>query len=146
MPRTPDPRPLDVCAHEAAHVVVGVALGLRLRRAVVAREPLPGGRVGLGWVQFAGGVRRRLAHAIMAAAGVAWERATGGRGDYYDRRYARELVASGHDLESCVVAASALLATRGAAHAAVTRALLERDLGPRDIEAIARGEIVAGGD
>ena len=135
-------RLLSVAQHEAAHVVVGVALGLRLGRA--SALPWAEGE-GYCWFPLPPG-RRTWADAVTGAAGVAWERAVeptiaddvgGQRGDWAELLAA---VPSRHDAETCVRAAAALLAGLGAAHARVTRALLERDLGPDDIAALARGE------
>jgi hypothetical protein len=82
----------------------------------------------------------------MTAAGVAWERAIApercdehgpARYDWIDLL---ENTPSRHDAETCVRAASALLAGLGVVHARVTRALLERDVTGDDIAALARGE------
>lgn len=79
----------------------------------------------------------------MFAGGVAWERALG-HGDPTDAscdlRWCKRLLGSNANVEASVRAAAAMLAGLGAAHARVTRALLERDLGPDDIAALARGE------
>ena len=115
--------------HEAAHVVVGVALGLVLIRATVTASGDD-----LGFAEFEDGPRE--ANLIMFAAGVAWERRVGDlvyaqgdleilRGTFRVRGTAR-LVA----LER---AAWAILETRSALHARVTRALLERDLDARTV-------------
>lgn len=86
---------------------------------------------------------------MTGAAGVAWERAVdpatpdedgAARFDWAELLAA---VPSRHDAETCVRAAAALLAGLGSAHARVTRALLERDIGPEDIEAMACGERLA---
>lgn len=147
MPReTPIDRPLDVAQHEAAHVVVGVALGLRMRRAVLAREVLPRGWVSHGWVWFDGGPRRLEALNVMTAAGVAWERAVGGRGDAHDWRDLRASTSGLHGAEACVRCARALLFELAPEHERVTRALLERDLTGADIAAIARGETITAED
>jgi hypothetical protein len=139
-------RTLAVAQHEAAHVVVGVALGLRLGRASAA--PWARGSDegdGYCWFPLPPG-RRTWADAVMTAAGVAWERAVAPRTRdedgmaRYDWAAILTATPSRHDAETCVRAAAALLAGLGAAHARVTRALLERDLGPADIEALARGE------
>lgn len=142
----PAQRTLAVAQHEAAHVVVGVALGLRLGRA----SALPwakGGDEGDGYCWFPLPPNRRAwADAVMGAAGVAWERAVAPCAADADGRQSADwaelldATPSRHDAETCVRAAAALLAGLGAAHARVTRALLERDLGPDDIAALARGE------
>jgi ATP-dependent exoDNAse (exonuclease V) beta subunit len=83
---------------------------------------------------------------VTGAAGVAWERAAAPSVrdeeglQCHDWAELLEATPSRHDAETCVRAAAALLAGLGAAHARVTRALLERDLGPADIAALARGE------
>lgn len=132
-------RCLDSAQHEAAHLVVGVALGLRVRRVVI--EPAPA----KGWTQpgycwFNAGPT--LAESLMFAAGIAWERALG-HGDptdaSIDAAWCRSLVGPAN-VEASVRAAGAMLAGLGGVHARVTRALLERDLGPDDIAALARGE------
>jgi hypothetical protein len=134
-------RPLDIAQHEAAHVVVGVALGLKLRRAVLAKRDLGGGYEEHGYSWFpAGTARKRNAMALMFAAGIAWDRMVGDDLEGVDAALVRELVHSAHDVETCVTAAGALLAGLSGAHARVTRALLERDLTGADIQALARGE------
>lgn len=138
----PSKRSLAVAQHEAAHVVVGVALGLKLGRA----SALPWGDAeGYCWFPLPPG-RRTWADAVTGAAGVAWERAVApsvadAEGvQCHDWAELLAAVPSRHDAETCVRAAAALLTTLGGAHARVTRALLERDLGPDDIAALARGE------
>lgn len=126
-------RSLRTAQHEAAHVVVGCALGLRLRH---ARVHSGGERTG-GETQF-DHAARPLAFAIMYAAGLAWERMTDGdlRHARYDARYARaELASPGRrtDLESAVVAADAILRSRAGEHARVTRMLATRDITHRDV-------------
>lgn len=133
---------LAVAQHEAAHVVVGLALGLRLRKAS-ARPSIDS--EGYCWFPLPPN-RRVLAEAIMTAAGVAWERASNpGQADEdgyacHDAIEARALVASDHDYETCVKTAGYILETRGAAHKQLARALLEQDLTGADIAALARGD------
>lgn len=148
MPAEHAPRPLEIAQHEAAHVVVGVALGLRLREAVLRVETLPGGWEGHGYVWFRGvhGGRQREALALMYAAGAAWDEAVGGELSEADERLVRGLVSSARGVRVCVHAAGAMLAGLGVAHARVTRALLERDLRGPDISALARGERLARDD
>ncbi len=137
---------LHAAQHEAAHVVVGVALGLKLGRAS-ARLWLWGEVEcdGYVWFPLPPG-RRTWAEAVMRAAGVAWERAVApcvadaDGPQEADWAELLEATPSRHDAETCVRAAAALLAGLGPAHCRVTRALLERDLGPDDIAALARGE------
>ncbi len=136
-------RPLATAQHEAAHVVVGCALGLRLARAALAPAPeLEPNEDGAAW--FAVAPRHRQAWALTVAAGIAWERAaTGERHPHAasgDARLLRRLVRGRHARAALVRAAGAMLATLAPVHARVTRALLERDLGPADVAALARGE------
>lgn len=137
---------LDVAQHEAAHLVVGVALGLHLGRAS-ARACVIGDEhcAGYAWFPLPPG-RRTWAQAIMVAAGVAWERAVApGVSDTdgvarYDWADLLEAVPSRHDAETCVRSAGALLTGLGAMHARVTRGLLERDLTGADVARLAEGE------
>jgi hypothetical protein len=136
-------RSLDMAQHEAAHVVVGVALGLRLDRAALAPAPdLDPHEGGAAW--FIVGRNHRQAWALTVAAGVAWERACTGvrwpHGSSADSRILRGLVRGRHAREALIRAAGAMLTTLAPVHARVTRALLERDLGPADVAALARGE------
>jgi hypothetical protein len=129
-------RAIDDAQHEAAHVVVGVALGLHLRKAAVG-----GATNELGYAIFEVPKAARMAWAITLAAGVAFERRAG---DLETARAdVKELRRAGfdkHSIATLAVAADAILETRGLAHARVTRALLQRDLTGADIEALARGE------
>ena len=136
---------LAVAQHEAAHVVVGVALGLRLYEASLLH--IPGDRD--GHVIFYEG--SRLAMAMMRLAGVVAELRTApphGRGDIarasVDKAQARQsLRGLGRgNYAAAFMAADAILASRVPIHTAVTRALLERDLRAADIAALARGERV----
>lgn len=130
--------------HESAHVVVGVALGLRLLRASVGR--VREGKyvlAGYAWFHSRGSdVRRREAWAMMYAAGIAWDRALGLPSVHssLDLRELRKITSGRHGVETMVRAAGAMLAGLGPIHARVTRALLERDLSGSDLAAIARGE------
>lgn len=131
---------LDIAQHEAAHVVVGVALGLHLRAATIRREGDT-----LGYAQFVVPKRKRLAWAITLAAGLAFER-RGGDLDTAraDRKLLRAERYNAHAIAALTLAADAILESRGLAHARVTRALLQRDLKRADIEALARGEELEG--
>jgi hypothetical protein len=135
-------RELDTAQHEAAHLVVGVALGLRLRRAVIEAPPARGWTAP-GYCWFYDETGKIQAEALMFAAGIAWERALG-HGDATDasedEKACRALLATDHDLRACVRAAGAMLATLAPIHTRVTRALLARDLSSRDLARIARGE------
>lgn len=139
-------RDLETAQHEAAHVVVGCALGLRLRLATVGAswdrkkgkrpKPLEG---------FADFFERRgdgTAQAIMLAAGVAWDRVMRWPAwrSAVDRRLARQLCSGRRGYEALVSAATALLAGLRAEHERVTRALLARDITGADLAALCRGE------
>jgi hypothetical protein len=134
-------RSLDVAQHEAAHVVVGVALGLRIKRAEI--DPPRPGWTKSGGVWFDGRCGTTEAWCIMLAAGVVWEQALHGhaRGASGDLAVLRSIyVCTRNRVRPFAVAASALLAGLGPAHARVTRALLERDLTGADITLLAQGE------
>lgn len=130
-------RRLDDAQHEAAHVVVGVALGLHLRKAVLRRTRKS---KLVGYAQFEVPAHKRTAWGITLAAGVAFEQRAGtldaAAGDLQtlvDEGF------SGEDIVALVVAADAILESRGTAHARVTRALVQRDLTGEDIERLAAG-------
>lgn len=134
-------RDLATAQHEAAHVVVGVALGLKLRAAVVGRHHDPE----LGEIEgFADFDRRGPADAwsIMLAAGVYLEEQRGtpevARGDLRALRQA--CYRNARRIRAYVIAAGAILESRRAAWSVVTRALLEDDLRGEDVERLARGE------
>lgn len=128
-----DRRLLDA-QHEAAHVVVGCALGLRLVRAtlqVTAPEDA-------GEVQFEGSVRNVEAWCLMFAAGVAWERRHGDVAwAHVDVGCLRQWGVKGNArIRTLERAAWALLEGRRRAHTQVTRALLDGGIGPREIAAM----------
>jgi hypothetical protein len=127
---------MDVAQHEAAHVVVGVALGLKLKHATTHAV---GDWLGYAWFHERG---HRGAHAIMYAAGLAWERSIGGVWlGTPDDRLAREHLPGRGGLHACVRAADAMLRGLKVEHARVARALeVRRYLSGRDVEALARGE------
>jgi hypothetical protein len=131
-------RSLADAQHEAAHVVVGVALGLRLCEARLT----PADPEILAYALFAPGPCE--AERIMYAAGVAWERHAGdlahAAGDLEALR--RGGVRGNARLRALERAAWAVLVSRPGAHASVTRALLERDLTAADVRRLARGERV----
>lgn len=134
-------RALDVAQHEAAHVVVGVALGLRLRRAVVGSH-WDAGEWLLGYAWFAADdVTHREALSLMYAAGIAWDRSLRihARSSSGDAAALRELVPGRHGRAAVVRAASALLGALTPEHARVTRALLEGDITGRDIARMCEG-------
>lgn len=114
--------------HEAAHVVVGLSVGLRLRSAGIRPD-------GSGWTLFRGqrdGGRRRIAWGLMFAAGIAISKLRGrpawhGRGD---RRRLRELGFSSDDIRLLTATACRFLETDAAIALLVhfTGVLLERDI------------------
>lgn len=134
-------RDLETAQHEAAHLVVGVALGLRLRRAVVEPAPRPDWTApGYCWFPVRGyTLRKRSALALMYAAGMAWE-AGFGRPSITDARLCRQLVTSRQDVYALEKAARAMLIELAPVHKQVTRALLDRDLTGVDVARLARGE------
>jgi hypothetical protein len=119
--------------HEAAHVVVGAALGLRLSRAWIGREP----DGTYGWTEWEREPFTREADLIMTAAGIAWERRCGDlewAGD--DLRYLRRKGIRGNARVTVLErAAWAILETRAQLHTKVTRALLD---GPLTLEGLKR--------
>lgn len=135
-PGGPVARDLTDAQHEAAHVVVGVALGLRISKVWLAEEC---GET-YGFTEWEAAPFWREADLIMTAAGVAWERRAGDliwAGD--DLRHLRKRGVRGNiQVRALERAAWALLETRAAAHAKVTRALLEGDLSAKDIAKLIR--------
>lgn len=143
-------RDLATAQHEAAHVVVGAAVGLRLRRVVIGHVT-EGRDVSTGYVWFLPTYetpdrppipRRREASALMLAAGPAWDLVMGNPRWWsdYDRRELRVLVPSVHGRRAMITAATALLAGLRREHHRVTRALLARDITGADLAALCRGE------
>lgn len=130
-------RSLEDAQHEAAHLVVGVAVGMRLIEAVLRPR---GDDLGYTWF-YAG---TSLQENLMSAAGIAWERQVGdlvhARGDFACLR--AKGVRAYRTIRALEVAAWAILRERAGAHVLVTRALLERDLTGRDVARLARGERV----
>ena len=111
---------LDAAQHEAAHVVVGVALKLRLKLATI-QTPEPEWD-GFTWFPNAVG----CAGALMYAAGIYWSRkvslpwhAAG------DLDILKSLGHSAADIKALSLAAGAILNDRLEAHALVTRALIQ---------------------
>lgn len=132
-------RKLEDAQHEAAHVVVGVALGLHLRKAALLGRR----KSTIGYAQFLVPREKHVAWAITLAAGLAFERRAGNLAAADGDRQA--LIDEGFDdpgIDALVIAADAILESRGTLHARVTRALVQRDLTNADVEAIARGEQV----
>ena len=124
--------------HEAAHVVVGVAVGLQLIRATVQESIGPGGKRWLGYAWFAQGAREQMI--LMTAAGVAWERRCGDLiHAHSDLALLREdRVKTNAAIRALECAAWALLQTRSRAHTLVTRALLEGDVTAAHVRDLAR--------
>lgn len=140
-------RSLAVAQHEAAHVVVGVALGLRLREAVIGDACLRRGAKRIlvgGYTWFPGA--KRVKWALTLAAGIAWDQSLGDEPSRGDVAWLGRLGYRASSVDALSFAAGAILETRGAAHARVTRALLSRDLKGADIAAIARGEPITEDD
>lgn len=134
-------RDLETAQHEAAHVVVGVAVGLQLLRAAVQPPPRKDWTAP-GYCWFRGDRKRPVAEATMLAAGVAWERAIGNtdpEDSSLDLAACIELVGPA-DAETCVRTARAILTELAPVHSRVTRALLDRDLTLRDAVRMRRGD------
>lgn len=124
---------LETAQHEAAHIVVGVSLGLRFAAARVYADG-----DSAGYAQFWAGPRE--AELICDAAGIAWERRVTGqlyRAAYDVRALRRAGVTGTARVRALELAAWAVLEARAALHAKVTRALLSGDaLTARDLRAI----------
>jgi hypothetical protein len=135
-------RDLDVAQHEAAHVVVGCALGLTFRRAMIGTHAgtINPRETWDGETWFLERPGDDIGHAIMAAAGVTWDQRMHGHvldvpeSDlWYVRRYAR---GSRRRVESCIRAAATILEARAGVHRRVTRALMDQDLTPAGLRAL----------
>lgn len=136
-------RDLEMAQHEAAHVVVGCAMGLRLREVIVRVHWDPAERQYVGGVTcFDGRHGTRIAWELMGAAGIAWSKIAGCPWQWYryDMRDLKRTVRSKRGRDAVIRASMAVLRTLPREHARVTRALLERDLSGGDIAAMARGE------
>lgn len=135
---------VTVAEHEAAHVVVGLALGLKLRKVSLGSYE-HGGEAIHGFTWFRGNdVDHRLALGVMYAAGVAWEASLTGKsaGRTYaviDRELAQSMLQSRHSFRTGVRIADEILRARRRAFRRVVRELCDRDLGPRDVEALVLG-------
>lgn len=119
--------------HEAAHVVVGASLGLKLVSATALDGPDT-----LGLTTFYVGPHDRYADLLWTAAGLAWERRCGDAihalGDVKSLRSMGVKTTRG--LQVLERAAWAILETRAGMHARVTRALLEGDLDAKSLRAL----------
>lgn len=126
--------------HEAAHIVVGVALGLRLRTAHI-RTHRVGRFVYTGETVWDPAPWPREAGLIMSAAGLAWERACGdlktARSDTAELR--RAGVRGNARVRVLERAAWSILEGRVALHTRLTRALLDGPVTWADIRAMIRG-------
>lgn len=131
---------VDHSEHEAAHVVVGLALGLPLKAATLSKTTWRKIEIE-GFVWF-GDYRKHLAHGVTACAGIVWESRPGGepegaRGDLQlAREYLRRTTYGGSTAQNiatgCTLAAE-ILRTRQRVLARVARELCDRDLGPREL-------------
>jgi hypothetical protein len=121
--------------HEAAHVIVGTALGLTLKEATIYPEHPDFAGLAL----FRPTVRFEAYH-IMVAAGIAWERMSGGRDSETDRRLLRSRRVRPATIETYVRAAESIIRRYPGIHARVTRALLHRPISSEDLSRIACGE------
>ena len=134
-------RDAGAAEHEAAHVVVGLALGLRLRRVALGAFDDEGWYTH-GFTWFRGNyAEHRLALGVMYCAGVAWEARRGAK-EYAaaDRELAlKACKQSRHDYRTGVRIADEILRARARAHRRVVRELCDRDLGPRDVERLVLG-------
>lgn len=130
----------DAAEHEAAHVVVGLALGLKLKHATIRMTTMRGESLD-GHVWFEHG-RQYLAFGVMVCAGIAWERRYGGKpvNASGDERLAKQIHIYRANVETSVRIADEMIRSRRAAHTRVARALLDRDLGPSDVERLVVGE------
>lgn len=142
-------RDLETAQHEAAHVVVGVRLGLRLDIAGIGiwrgdrKNPRDPGAV--GFVSFYEATRGDLtAQAIMLAAGVAWDRMLGYDpwSSSYDYSETWKIVRGRKSVEACVTSAMAMLGGLTREHAKITRGLLVRDISEQDLSILFAGEAI----
>lgn len=139
-------RDLETAQHEAAHAVVGWRLGLRLARAGLGALPSMRHSApdpdAYGYVLFSGRRGDGTAHALMLAAGVAWDRMLrfAPHWSAHDRALVRKITHGRIGTEACITAAMAMLAGLMPEHARVTRALLEHDIvGAAALDAVCRG-------
>ncbi len=121
---------LEDAHHEAAHVVVGLALGLRVQEVKLGLKNKEGGYYEVGYTQFFGN-SSHYAWAIAYAAGIAYEQYTGnpnahdhGSGDLSALRNIG--VRTKGAVAALVVAANGILRANRALHSKVTKALLDK--------------------
>ncbi len=126
--------------HEAAHLVVGCALGLSLARATTNPSVLNGSEV-LGYTWFRGPEPANLAYCVMYCAGIVWEERPGGElfSARLDLRLAKEFAKTKHDLNTAKRLAREILDGRRRIHARIASELCDRDLTSRDVEALVLG-------
>ncbi len=135
-----------VSLHEAAHIVVGMAVGLRVRRAVLGPKPNHGTVRMYGCVWFHDRHATPTQLALAYAAGCAWDRSVktpNQRGYEWvdgDAEILRRMRYTKREIDALALSASAILHGRASVHARVARALYEHDLDESDLEAIAVGE------
>jgi hypothetical protein len=128
-----DPRTAE---HEAAHLVVGCALGLKLRRATVLPGTTDPKLDGYAW--FHGPMRAHAAFGVMYAAGIYWESRAGGDPEdaRYDKVHARACFKSAADVRTAARLAGEILTARRGVLARVARELLDRDLTAKDVQSL----------
>ena len=126
----------DAAEHEAAHVVVGLAVGLQFKRAALLEVNPKHLDPDSGYCWFLGHrTKDRLALGIMYCAGAAWEAQHGrpafARGDL---KLARNwLGLSAADVRAATRIARELLDSRRRVHARIASELCDRDLTARDV-------------
>lgn len=129
--------PHDVAAHEAAHVVTGLLVGLRLKYVLIAT---PGNQAaGLTLWESDGS---DIGYAIQYAAGVVWDEMCQQGYSTDDARLCRKHVDFKADVMVCKRVAKNLLLSHKHAHQLVTKALLAADhykLTGADVRALIRG-------
>ncbi len=115
---------VEIAQHEAAHVVVGCALGLRLRSVLVGATWIEGLGETQGHALFDGRCGSIEAWLIMYAAGSVWEKRAGDPG-YAWADVARMKGQSAAGIAALEHAAWCIVKHASAAHARVTRALCD---------------------
>lgn len=139
-------RDFAVAQHEAAHIVVGLAVGLRVRRAYLCELPAHGTTHEYGAVWFNDRHATATQLALAYAAGCAWDRCIAAptpKGMTWvdgDAEILRDMGHSRREIEALTIAASAMLGARMTVHRRVADALHERDLVAADFPALIAGE------